>query len=204
MKKHLPKFFSLALFSLTAVAASDNFNIKPGLWETTTASQSAGAPAIPPEQQAQMDKMRASMSPEMRARIEAAQKKAQADSAVPHVRKTCVTTEDLNKAQFLNDKDDGKCTKTILKSTSSVQEVRVDCKGDRYNSSGTIRVTASNPENWSGTLETVLTPVGKGAPMTVRTNMSGKWLGADCGDVKPHAQSDAVKELSKKRPAPPK
>lgn len=204
MKKHLPKFFSLALFSLTAVAAGDKFNIKPGLWETTTASQSQGAPAIPPEQKAQMDKMRAGMSPEMRAKIEAAQQKAQANAAVPHVRKTCVTAEDLNKAWFLNEKDAGECTRTILKSTPSVQEVRVDCKSDRYNSSGTIRITASNPENWSGTLETVLTPVGQGAPMTVKTNMSGKWLGDACGDVKPHAQSDAVKELSKKRPAPPK
>jgi hypothetical protein len=186
MKNYLPKFLSLVLFSLMAVAAADNINIKPGLWETTTVSQSQGAPAIPPEQQAQMDKMRASMSPEMRARIEAAQKKAQANAGAPHVRKSCLTREDLNKPlSFDEGKDDGKCTKTVLKSTASVQEVRVDCKGDRYNSTGTIRVTASNSENWSGTLETTLTPVGKGAPMTVKTNMSGKWLGADCGDVKP-------------------
>jgi len=193
MKNYLPKFFALVLFSLTAVAAADNFNIKPGLWETTTSSQSQGLPAIPPEQQAERDKMMAKMSPEMRARIEAARKKSQASAGVPHVSKSCVTREDLNKPMsFADAKEGGKCTKTVLKSTSSTQEIRVDCAGDRYNSTGTIRVTASNPENWSGTLETTLTPVGGGSPITVKTNMSGKWLGSDCGDVKPHSQSDAA------------
>jgi hypothetical protein len=200
MKNYLPKFFLLVLFSIAAVAAGDNFNIKPGLWETTTVSQSPGAPAISAEQQAQMDKMRASLSPEMRAKLEAAQKKSQANAAAPHVRKSCVTQEDLNKPLAMDGgRDDGKCTKTVLKSTSSVQEVRVDCKSDRYNSSGTIKLKASNSENWSGTLETVLTPVGQGSPMTIRTNVSGKWLGADCGDVKPHEQSDAVREMLKKQ-----
>jgi hypothetical protein len=200
MKNHLPKFLLLVLFSLTAVAAGDNFNIKPGLWETTTVSQSQGTPTIPPEQQAQMDKMRASLSPEMRAKIEAAQKKSQANAAAPHVHKSCVTQEDLNKPLPLEGgKDDGKCTKTVLKATSSAQEIRIDCKGDRYNSTGIVRVTASNPENWSGTMETTLTPVSNGAPMTVKTNVSGRWLGAACGDVKPHSQSDAAKELLKKK-----
>jgi hypothetical protein len=199
MKNLLPKFFALVLFSLTAVAVADNLNIKPGLWETTSSSQSQGTPAISPEQQAQMEKMRASMSPEMRARIEAAQKKA--NSGAPHVHKSCVTKEDLNKPMnFGEGKDDGKCTKTVLKSTSSVQEIRVDCTGgDRYNSTGMIRIAATNSENWSGTLETTLTPVGKGAPMTVKTNVTGKWLGSDCGDVKPHSQSDTVKQIQKKK-----
>lgn len=200
MKNYLPKLFTLVLFSVSAVAATDNFNIKPGLWETTTSSQSQGSPSVPPEQKAERDKMMARMSPEMRARIEAAQKKYQANAGAPHVRKSCVTKEDLNKPMSFEDaKEGGKCTKTVLKSTSSTQEIRVDCADDRYKSSGTIRVTASNPENWSGTLDTTLTPVAGGAPITVKTNMSGKWLGPDCGDVKPHSQSDAVKEFQKKK-----
>jgi hypothetical protein len=198
MKKFLPKFFALVLFSLTAVAAADNFNIKPGLWETTTSSQSQGTPAIPPEQQAQMEKMRASMSPEMRAKIEAAQKKA--NSGAPHVQKSCVTKEDLNKPlAFDSGRADGNCTKTVLKSTSNAQEVRIDCSSDRYKSTGIARFTAPNPETFNGTIESTLTPVGKGAPITVKTSASGKWLGSDCGDVKPHSQSDTVKQIQKKK-----
>jgi hypothetical protein len=186
MKNHLQNYLLLVLFPVAAIAAADNFKIKPGLWETTTSSQSQGAPVIPPEQKAERDKMMANMSPEMRARVEAAQKKAQINLP-PLVQRSCVTKEDLTQSMPF---EGGKCTKTVLKSTSTAQEIRVDCTGDRYNSTGTIRVTASNSENWSGTLETTLTPVGGGSPITVKTNMSGKWLGSDCGDVKPHSQSD--------------
>ncbi len=135
-----------------------------------------------------MDQRMASLSPEMRAKIEAAQKKSLASSAQPHVHKSCVTQEDLDKPLAWSDgKDDGKCTKTVLKSTSTEQEVRVECASDKYKSSGTIHIVLSNPETYSGTMVSNITPAGGSTTMTSTTQITGKWLGAACGDVKPNS-----------------
>ncbi|HWZ43653.1 MAG TPA: DUF3617 domain-containing protein [Candidatus Saccharimonadales bacterium] len=182
MKPNRISLFTLVFFALLASAATDNLSIKPGLWEVTTSSESKGAPPVDPARKAEMEKMMAKMSPEMRARVEAAQKKSQAHMAGPNVRKSCVTKEDLSGALGMP-KEADKCTRTVIKATSSTQEIRVDCAQGEHKSSALLRVTATNSENWSGTMDTTIAAAGK--DITVRTNMSGKWLGADCGDVKP-------------------
>ncbi len=172
---------------LIATAATDHINIKPGLWEVTSTSNSKGTPPVSSEQKAEMDKRMAQMSPEMRARIEAAQKNSQAKQAQPHVRKSCITKEDLDKPFALAEgKDDGNCTRTVLKSTSTVQEVRVDCTLGARKSTGTIHIEAPTPLAWSGTMD--ITVLNTGGDIKIRTNVSGKWLGPDCGDVKSHSQ----------------
>ena len=184
MKNPVPHFFVCLVLALTACAASQNLNIKPGLWETTTELQ--GQPAIPAAQKAEMEKQMAKMSPEMRARIEAAQKRAVAQ---PLVQKSCITKEDLaSKSGPLGNDKDVKCTQAIVKSTSTYEEVKVECASEKYKSTGVMRITATNTENWTGTMETTLTPAGGGAATTAKMNMTGKWLGAACGDVKPRSQ----------------
>jgi hypothetical protein len=188
MNNRMPQFFALLLLPLAAFAA-DKINMRPGLWESTTTVQSQGAPPISAEQKAMMDQRMASLSPDMRARIEAAQKKGKANSAQPHVHKSCVTKEDLDKPLTWGDgKDDGKCTKTVLKSTSMEQEIRVECASDKYKSSGTFHVILSNPETYSGTMVSTITPAGGSTSMTSTTKITGKWLGASCGDVKPRPE----------------
>src|SRR5882757_5546586 len=195
MKHNRTSLFALVFFALIASAATDNLSIKPGLWEVTTSSESKGAPPVDAARKAEMEKMMTKMSPEMRARIEASQKKSQA-MAGPRVSKSCVTKEDLSRPLGMGT-EDGKCTRTIIKSTSSSQEIRVDCAIGERKSTALLRVTATNSENWTGTMDTSI-PTAKG-DITVRTNMSGKWLGADCGDVKPHSSSDAIKALHDKK-----
>lgn len=172
---------TLALFLFAAPAMTDNLNIKPGLWEFTSTSQSKGAPPISAQEKAEMEKAMANMPPDRRAKMEEAMKAAQGGAGTPHVHKSCVTKEDLSKP--LDTGDDKECKKTILKSTSSEQDVRLDCTRGTQKSTGTIHFVANNPESVSGTMDMQMSDTG--GAMTVKMNFNGKWLGASCGDVKP-------------------
>ena len=171
--------FALLLFASPAM--TDNLNIKPGLWEFTSTSQTKGAPPISAEQKAEMERAMANMPPDRRAKMEEAMKAAQGGAGTPHVRKSCVTKEDLSKPLDLG--DDKECKKTILKSTSSEQEVRFDCSSGTHKSTGTMHFVANSSESVSGTTDMQMSDTG--GAMTVKSNFSGKWLGASCGDVKP-------------------
>jgi hypothetical protein len=182
-----PTRLSLVFFFLIASAAAENLNIKPGLWEVTSKTDAKGAPPISAAQREEMEKQLAQLSPENRAKAEAAMKAAQARQGQPVVRKSCITKEDLSKPlAFDGGRGDGSCTRTILKSTSSVQEVRLDCTNNAHKSGGTLRIVATNPEAWSGTLDGSASDTG--GAMTLKSTVSGKWLGADCGSIKPSAQ----------------
>lgn len=167
----------MSVAALLPALAADNtpLQLKPGLWELTSDSEHSGMPPIPPEALAKM-------SPEQRAKVEAAMK----GSTGPQHRvvKHCVTQQDIDRGFEKMDKmGEGKCTRTVLSSTATVREGRFQCSGPR-NSSGAYRFEARSPEsvvaNWNMTMS------NGGNTMTMKNNMQGKWLGAECGDVKPH------------------
>ena len=166
----------LSVGSLVPALAADNtpLKVKPGLWEMTSDSEHSGMPPIPPEALAKM-------SPEQRAKLEAAMKGSMGPQH--RVMKHCVTQEDIDRGFEKMDKmGQGQCTQTVVSSTATVREGRFQCSGSG-NSSGTYRFEARSPEsvvaNWNMTMSN-----GANA-MTMKNDMQGKWLGADCGDVKP-------------------
>jgi hypothetical protein len=184
MPKDKPLLLTMLFCLLPTVALADNLYIKPGLWESTVVVETKGAPPMSAEKKAEMEKGMAKMSPEMRAKMEAAINSATANMGKPHTTKSCITKEDLSKPMDLaSGKDDRSCTQTIVKATSTVQEVRVSCVKGTQKSSNTLRIVASNPETWSGTMEGSMGDTG--GAMQMKSKMSGKWLGSDCGDVKP-------------------
>lgn len=182
LMRNYKTLLALTLFPLLATAATDHINIRPGLWEVTSTSESNGAPPISAEQKAQMDAAMARMSPEMRAKIEASRKR----QAEPHVSKSCVTKEELDKPMDFGEKVEDNCTRNVIKSTSTVQEVHVDCTMGARKSSATIHIEAPTPIAWTGTMD--VTVANAGLDIKVTNNLSGKWLGPDCGDVKPRSQ----------------
>lgn len=173
------------LFCLIALyAAADNLNLKPGLWEVTYVGETSGAPPIPAAQKAEMEKHMAQMPPDQRAKMEAAVKSAQANLAKPVVKKSCVTKEDINKdLNLVGGAGDGNCTRTVLKATSTAQEIRIECMNGTRKSGGTMKIAAPNPESWTGTMDGSASDTG--GAMQMKTKMSGKWLSSDCGAVKP-------------------
>ena len=165
---------SCVIFVASLAAAETPLAVKPGLWEMVAQRDAGSMPQIPPE-------ALANMPPEQRAKIEAALE----DQKKPHVSRSCLTESQLQRGFSLGDKESLKtCKKTVLKSTAKVLDMRVECAGERT-TVGTIHYEAVNPETMSAAIDLVVSDGAKS--VTMKNNMHGKWLGADCGDVKPHA-----------------
>jgi Protein of unknown function (DUF3617) len=157
--------------------AGDNtpLAVKPGLWEMTSDMQHNGAPPIPPE-------VLAKMTPEQRQKLEQAM---QGDAAPQHrVDQHCVTAEDIkNGFDRMDQMSRGQCTRKVTTSSATVHEGTFTCTGQRK-SSGSYRFEAKSPEQVVATW--TMTMTGGGNTMTMKNDMKGKWLAAECGDVKGH------------------
>jgi Protein of unknown function (DUF3617) len=162
------------LFFVTGTANAETpLAVNPGLWEIVSQRDASGMPQIPPE-------ALEGLPPEKRAQIEEAMKK----QTKPHVNKACLTEEQLQRGFTLGDKESLKeCKRTVLKSTSRVLDMRIECKGERT-TVGDIHYEAVDPATMNATINMTMSDGQK--TMTMKNVMHGKWLGADCGDVKPH------------------
>jgi hypothetical protein len=80
------------------------------------------------------------------------------------------------------DEQGSACKQTITTNTRSTLEGTVSCTGERP-TTGQFHVDALSPTNVKATVKMSETVQGK--TMNVNLTMIGKWLGADCGTVKP-------------------
>ncbi len=157
----------LAGGALPLSAQKSPLNVKPGLWEMSIQLDMAGA--MPPG----IDTSK--MPPEQKAKIAALMA---AQKNTPHVVKSCVTQEELDNYQINEADKDTSCKTTVTKSSATVIEMTQTCSGS---AAGTRDARVEAPTPTTMKLVSKATS-GRGAGTTV--NMSGKWLGADCGDVK--------------------
>lgn len=166
--KHL---IGLTLLLSTSAWAADLWpmDVKTGQWETTTTGQTTGMPAIPAEALAQM-------TPEQRAKFESLMG---GRGAKPTVTTSCKTKEKLAQAWNTGQTAMKSCTMTLTTSSSSKQEVHLECNRDGAKSSGTIKVEALDSEHIRGSFQ-----LTSGADGTHAINMNysftSKWLGAVC------------------------
>src|SRR5262249_9492942 len=105
-------------------------NVKLGLWENTTTISSSGALGIPPEKLAKM-------SPEQRARVEAALKARSGQSAHTNTYKSCLTKDQLQKTPFA---DKQNCAETLISSSAKEAEVSFECTMEEAKGSGTMKI----------------------------------------------------------------
>ena len=157
----------------TAVAgvilfSAEPLNVKLGQWETTTTMQMSGMPAIP---QDALDKM----TPQQRQMIEERMKSMQGK---PTTTKYCVKQEDIDKAMKFGT-DDKDCTRTIVTSTSTAQEIKIECNRDSGKATGTLRIEAAGSDTVKGTVQMNMTS-GGGRSMTMNSSFTSKWLGPTC------------------------
>lgn len=158
-------------------ASAERLNIKTGLWEVTTVTQMEGIPLS----RADLEKY----TPQQRADIIAAAKK---ESAHPSrdTSKTCITEEDLREP--FHGGMDKSCTQTIVRTTDTTQEVRMNCSGPRK-ATGSLKISTPTPQSMQGTMEM---RTGEADDLfVIKGTMSGRWLSADCGD---EAEDDAADE----------
>jgi len=159
--------------SLTAVvlAQAPVLDVKMGLWEVSSTVNIGGQmPGV------DMSKM----TPEQKAQVEAAMKSMM--GAHTNTQKSCVTREKFNRESFMMENGPGMtCKQTITTNTKSALDAKVACTGE-HPMTMQMHIDALSQTTFKGTIKSTNTEQGK--TMTVDGTMAGKWLSADCGDVK--------------------
>jgi Protein of unknown function (DUF3617) len=147
-------------------------NVKLGLWELTSTSETSGMPPIDTSK----------MTPEVRARIEAALKARGGTPSAPIVRRDCLTKEKLANYAFQDPQaNDSSCKRTIVTNTSTLMEMHIECASARK-MTGDFRVEVLAPDTVKMTTKMA---GGEGAQvMNINGTMNGRWVSASCGDVK--------------------
>jgi hypothetical protein len=161
--------------AVSTVAAGATLDVRTGLWEVTSTGETTGMPPIPPEALARMP-------PQQRAQVQASIAAAMGQSSKPDVTRSCITEKTLQRGMDFNERERANCKRTLLSSSSSQIDVRMECTGSEK-TNGTFHIEAIDRQAIRGNLNLVVT---NGAnTMTIRRTMQGKWLGSDCGGVKP-------------------
>jgi len=169
--------FAIALSCSFAAWAAD-FDIRPGLWEMTTTVQVSGMPPIPNLDQ---------MSPEQRARIEAAMKGVA--GAHTNTNKSCVTKEGIEQAiAKANSNRGASCAPKITNMTASQVDMHIDCTqaSGQGKTSGDINITRVDPEHIKGSGS--MKSGNSARTMDMKWTMTGAFVSSDCGNVKPAGQ----------------
>jgi hypothetical protein len=171
------KILLVVMFGAGTVALAaqkiEPLNVKLGLWEMTQVTKSTGDMAIPAEYAARL-------TPEQKAKLEAAMKAQTAGPAKTLTYKSCFTKEKMENSSFFNDKKE--CTQTILTSSSTKIALNATCMLKDIKMSGNGEFEAVSPENIKGTVH--LTSTGGDHTMNTDATYTGKWIGSSCGDVK--------------------
>lgn len=167
----------LAICIPGAHAAQPALNVKLGLWETQVNPQISGdlAASIPDEQ---LQKM----TPDQRAKMQAAMQAMQASLAQPRVGKDCMTAEKLAKGFNFGTEQSPQCKATIVTNSGSEFESHQECSENGGTRSTSIHIVAKSTEHITGAIHSDSAKGGK--TMTFNATMEGKWLGSDCGTVK--------------------
>lgn len=179
--------FALPLLAAAALWAAEPtpLDLKPGEWEYTVTMQMSGKPQPGAAQMPQIpaDQL-AKLPPEQRAKIEAALKQAgnlASGKPTTTTNKNCVKKEDLVRLNPLGNADKS-CKMTVINSSRSKLEAKMDCDSPGNKSTSTLTIEASSPE--SSKFSVVSTGTANGRPMNMTVNGTSKWLSATCTDTK--------------------
>lgn len=169
---HRPLFvLALAAFLLRSGSARaaeplKPLAVKPGLWETTLTLKTSGPPPA-------MQEALAKMSPEQRAKVEAAFPR----EPKKMVSKACITKEDLEKPFDFGEEEED-CHRTLVRATASEQEFRVECgKGDSKHVSE-VHVVAVDSEHVK--MSTTTTSSKGAKQLDFSATAETRWIGEDC------------------------
>lgn len=151
----------------------------PGLWEHSFRLTSQGGEME--NAQAQMQAHLAAMPPEQRKRIEGMMKsRGVTMGAQGTTAKFCLSKEQA--AKPAEPPMTGDCKQTDMIRSGSTMRFKFACTTPQP-VSGEGQVTYIGDKAYSG--KSSMTTQVKGQPQQMGMDMTGKWLGADCGDVKP-------------------
>ena len=164
------------------ISAADAQTIKPGLWEMTSQMQGNSEAA---QAMASMQKELAQMPPAQRKMMEdmMAKQGMQLGNAPGGgmAVKICMTQEMIDRNEMTSQQGD--CQHTSSPRSGNTMKFSFVCT--QPPSSGEGRVTFTSPEAY--TTWVAVTSSARGKPEKMEMNSNGRWLGKDCGSVKPIA-----------------
>jgi len=170
----------------SAAAFAAGFGLKPGLWEMHIVKQVNDGHDMSAQlatASSQMQQMLASVPADQRARVEAAMKQSGTSSLGSGVVRLCVTPEMANRDTPIVDRD-GHCQPSSVNRSGNRTTFEFNCKLQ-----GGGEMTGKGESENSGDLITMkvdaTTHTASGATHVMHTENELKYVGADCGDVKP-------------------
>lgn len=180
-KLHFALAAAVAIGALPAAAQS----LKPGLWEVTNKMQ--GGSGQMQNAMSEMQKQMASMPPDQRKMMQEQMAKSgvkmgAAGPAGGMSVKVCMTREMAEKNEV--PAQQGDCKTTSQSRSGNTMKMAFACTNPA--SSGEGQVTFNGPEAYSSKMSVSTQVNGKAEKVNMEGN--GKWLAADCGNIKPLAQ----------------
>ena len=101
-----------------------------------------------------------------------------------HTAQSCLTSESLKKPLEFGDRPNSSCKRTITSASAGAMEVHIECNNGKTKSVGDGHFRAFSPESIKGEIVTNTLMEGRGTT-TSKVTVSSRWLGSDCGSVKP-------------------
>ncbi len=171
-----------AVLTASAMGAGAQ-TLKPGLWQVTNKMQTSGAPAV---DMSQIQQQMANMPPEQRKMMEEmmAKQGVKIGPAAPGGGMSvqiCMTREMVERNEL--PAQQGDCRTTRQSRSGNTLKFAMACTQPPSTSEG--QLTYLSPEAY--TMKMVIDSRATGKPEKVTMDGAGKWLGPDCGNVKPMA-----------------
>ena len=168
-------------FTLAAALPVQAQKITPGLWEYGIAMKGgpgsqmeaaqAQMAAMPPKEREMMERMMAQRGLQM------------GGPGKPMLVKTCVTAEQASRDEL--PQPDANCKHTSQSRSGNTVKFKFECTGERA-ATGEGEYTFASTKEMKGFVRVSTTVKGK--PETMQMDHTGRWLGADCGDIKPRVK----------------
>ena len=167
----------VVVLSAVSTAASAQ-TLKPGLWEVTNNMKTGSGDME--KARAQMQKELANMPPEQRRQMEAmmAKQGMKMGPAGNSVR-VCMTKEMVERNEI--PAQQGDCRTTKNQRSGNTVHMAFTCSNPP--SSGEGSYTVVSPEHY--TMKMTVKSTVQGRAETMNMDGTGRWVGADCGNIKP-------------------
>jgi len=164
----------------TACGLAAAQTIKPGLWEVNT--RMGGNPEMD-KAMAQMQQQMAAMPPEQRKMMQdmmAKQGVSIGAGGTANGIRYCLGKEQAERGEPPQDKD-GRCKRDSLERSGATTRFKFSCSNPPSSGSGEFTLVSDK----AYTMKMVVEQSGQGRPQRMEMQQQGKWLGADCGNLKP-------------------
>lgn len=175
-KTSIPRLVLGLLFGLVACVATISpvhaaGKLKPGLWEMSIKSDAMKSmPKIPPEQ---LEKLK---------QLGIAMPKTESDGSM--VQKVCISKEMAEREPHqISQRPDQSCKTENMKQDGNSYSLDLICDGPNMKGKGTVKGSYDNNESFRSSYD--FQGVARNRPISNHVQTTGKWLSADCGNVKP-------------------